>query len=124
MLTDLGRRLSWLAVCVSYSRSCCQNLGLPALLFETGDRARNGREIVWIGLGILMLLWITRVERLPLSSVGSGRTQWSTLGWGVACDHLLMANRLFSFALYRADAGLSQTWGNAAIVQFHYGCSS
>lgn len=119
MLSDDRRRLSWLAVVGLLLAFGLPELGLPKLLFEdTAVGSRNGREIVWIGLGILMVLWITLVERLPLSSVGLVRPSWSTLKWGALATVLLMATVMLSFALIAPMLGLRQNMAaTASIVQ-------
>lgn len=74
------RRLSFLAVAGLVLAFGLPELGLPKLLFEgTAIGARIGREIVWIGFAILMVVWVTRVEKLPLSI---GRLRPAELGHG------------------------------------------
>lgn len=94
-------------------------LGLPKLLFEeTPVGVRVGREIVWIGFALLMLFWIVRVERLPLSSIGLKPPTWTTLGWGLAATLLLMASVMLSFAVIAPALGLKQNMAaTAAVVQ-------
>jgi uncharacterized protein len=94
-------------------------LGLPKLLFgETPIGARVGREIVWISFAALMLFWVLRVERLPLSSIGLMRPTWATLGWGLATTALLMASVMLSFAVVAPLLGLKQNMAaTAAVVQ-------
>jgi uncharacterized protein len=94
------RRLSFLAVAGLVLAFGLPELGLPKLLFEgTAIGARIGREIVWIGFAILMVVWVTRVEKLPLSSVGFVRPNWGTVKWGVLATVLLMATVMLSFAV-------------------------
>lgn len=84
-------------------------VGLPHLLFAStpmGDRI--GREIVWVALAALMLLWITRVERLPLSSIGLVRPNWLTLGWGLVATVALIATVMLTFAVIAPALGLKQ----------------
>lgn len=94
-------------------------LGLPKLLFgETPIGARVGREIVWIGFAVLLLIWVVRIERLPLSSIGLMRPTCATLGWGLATTALLMASVMLSFAVIAPLLGLKQNMAaTAAVVQ-------
>ena len=91
-------------------------LGLPKLLF--GDHARIGREIVWSALAVLVLVWVTRVERLPLASIGIVRPRWGTLGWGLAATVALLATAMLSFAVIAPALGFSQNMKTTgAVVQ-------
>lgn len=94
-------------------------LGLPKLLFaDTPLGARIGREIVWIAFAALMLLWVTRVERLPLSSIGVVLPRWGTLGWGLVATAVLMASVMLTFAVIAPALGLRQNMAaTAGIVQ-------
>jgi uncharacterized protein len=94
-------------------------LGLPKLLFgETRLEARIGREIVWIGFAALVLIWVVRVERLPLSSIGLIPMTRGTLVWGLAATVALMATVMLSFAVIIPWLGWTQNMGaTAAIVQ-------
>lgn len=94
-------------------------LGLARLLFaDTPVGARIGRELIWTAFGALMLLWITRVERLPLSSIGFRRPSWTTLGWGLAASLVLLATVMLTFAVIAPALGLKQNMAaTARIVQ-------
>ena len=94
-------------------------LGLAKLLFDdTVIGARIGREIVWIGFAIIILLWVTKVERLPLSSIGLVRPTRATLGWGLAATVILLATVMLSFAIIAPALGLRQNMAaTAAVVQ-------
>jgi membrane protease YdiL (CAAX protease family) len=117
--SDNRRRLSWLAVAGLLLAFGLPELGLPKLLFEdTAIGARNGREIVWVGFAILMLIWVTQAEKLPLSSVGLIKPTWATLKWGALATVLLMATVMLSFAVIAPMLGLRQNMAaTAAIVQ-------
>lgn len=119
MLATDRRRLTWLAIIGLSLAFGLPELGLPKLLFDdTVVGTRIGREIVWIGFAILMLLWITRVERLKLSSVGLIQPNWRTLGWGVLATVLLMITVMLSFALIAPMLGLRQNAAaTAALVE-------
>lgn len=93
--------------------------GLAGLLFDgTPIGARVGREIVWIGFGTLVLVWVLLVERRPLSSIGLRRPDWGTLGWGLAATVLLMASVMLTFAVIGPALGLRQNLAaTAAVVQ-------
>lgn len=69
--------------------------------------ARLGREAVWWAIGALMLFWVLRIERLPLSSIGLRRPTWGTLGWGLAATAALMATVMLSYAVILPALGLS-----------------
>jgi membrane protease YdiL (CAAX protease family) len=94
-------------------------LGLSGTLFaDTAIGQRIGREIVWIALATLVLIWVTRVERLPLASIGLRRPSWGTLGWGLAATIVLMASVMLTFAVIAPALGLKQNMtATAAIVE-------
>lgn len=81
-------------------------LGLPKLLF--GEHARIGREIVWTALAVLMLVWVAKVERLPLASIGLVRPRWGTLGWGLVGTVALLATAMLTFAVIAPALGWAQ----------------
>ena len=92
-------------------------LGLARVLFaNTPIGARIGREVTWIALGALMLIWVTRVERLPLSSIGLRRPSWGTLGWGLAAVVALLATVMLTFAVIAPALGLKQNMAATARV--------
>ena len=83
-------------------------LRLQRLFVASAVGARIGREIVWAGIGALVLIWTVRIERLPLSSIGfrpPGRDTWL---WGVATTLVLLASVIFTFAVIAPATGLSQ----------------
>lgn len=91
-------------------------LDLPRLLF--GEHARIGRDIVWTGFAVLMLVWVVRVERLPPASIGLVRPGWGTLGWGVAATVALLATAMLSFVVIAPLLGFAQNMRTtAAVVQ-------
>lgn len=94
-------------------------LGLTRLIFEdTAIGPRIGREIMWVGFALIVLLWVTRVERLPLASIGLVRPTWRTLVWGLAATVLVLATLMLSFALIIPALGLQQNMAaTGAIVQ-------
>jgi uncharacterized protein len=94
-------------------------LGLAKLLFaDTPVGARLGREVVWVGFGVLVLLWVTRIERLPLASIGLVRPTRSTIVWGLAAAILLLVTMMLSFALIIPAMGLKQNMAaTASVVQ-------
>ena len=57
-------------------------LGLPTMLFPgTALAARGvGRELIWWAFGFVMLLWVTLVEKQPLSSINLRQPGFGTLG--------------------------------------------
>lgn len=92
-------------------------LGLTKLLFDnTPIGARIGREIVWIAFATIILLWVTKVERLPLSSIGLVKPTWKTLGWGLAATAALLATIMLSFALIIPALGLEQDMAATAAI--------
>lgn len=112
------RRLIPLAVIGFVLALGLPELGLPRLLFAgTSVGPRIGREIVWIALGALVLVWVTRVERLSLASIGLHRPTWGTLGWGLVATIMLIASVMLSFAVIGPALGLEQNMrATAAIV--------
>ncbi len=94
-------------------------LGLSGLLFAgTPIGPRVGREIVWIALGTLVLVWVMRVERLPLASIGLHRPKLGTLGWGLVATVVLIASVMLTFAVIAPALGLKQNMtATAAIVK-------
>jgi membrane protease YdiL (CAAX protease family) len=113
------RRLVPLAVLGLLLAFSLPELGLPRMVFgETPVGSRIGREIVWIAFGALILLWVTRVERLPLASIGIRRPGWGTLGWGLAATIALLATVMLTFAVIAPALGLKQNMAaTAAVVQ-------
>lgn len=103
------RRLTVLAAIGVLLAFGLPELGLPRLLFaDTPIGSRIGREVVWVALAAFMLFWITRVERLPLSSIGLVKPSWSTLGWGLAATIALIATVMLTFAVIAPALGLRQ----------------
>jgi uncharacterized protein len=94
-------------------------LGLAKMIFgATPIGARIGREIVWIAFAAIILLWVTKVERLPLSSIGLIRPTRGTVGWGLAATIALLATIMLSFAVIAPALGLEQNMAaTAAVVQ-------
>ena len=94
-------------------------LGLTRLIFEgTAIGPRIGREIIWVGFALIVLVWVTRVERLPVASIGLVRPTWHTLTWGLAATVLVLATLMLSFALIIPTLGLQQNMAaTGAIVQ-------
>lgn len=95
-------------------------LGLPGHLFPGDALAmRIGREAIWWALGAIILFWVVRVERLPLSSIGIRRPTIGTFGWGLAFGVLMLASVIFCYALIFPAFGLSmnqKTVGNIIAV--------
>jgi uncharacterized protein len=87
-------------------------LGLPFLpigaWLSPGDglAARIGREAIWWGFAAIILIWVTGVERRPLSSIGLRPVTWKTLGWGVGGAVLMMATVMLSYAVIFPALGL------------------
>ena len=119
MVSAERRRLSALAIIGLALALVLPELGLPRLLFaDTPVGARIGREVVWIAFGSLVVVWVTRVERLSLSSIGLHRPGWGTLGWGLAAAVALLASVMLTFALIAPALGLKQNMAaTAGIVQ-------
>lgn len=94
-------------------------LGLAKLIFaDTVIGARVGREIVWIGFAALVLVWVVKVERLPLASIGLVRPTRGTFGWGLGTALLLLVTMMLSFALIIPALGLKQNMeATASIVK-------
>lgn len=113
------RRLVPLAVIGLLLAFALPELGLPSLLFaDSPIGARIGREVVWVTLAALVLFWVTRVERLPLSSIGLIRPSWGTLGWGLAATLALIATVMLTFAIIAPALGLKQNMtATRAVVQ-------
>lgn len=92
-------------------------LGLSRLLFaDSPIGARIGRELTWIAFGALMLVWVVKVERLPLSSIGLRRPTRGTIGWGLAATVALMATVMLTLAVVAPMLGLRQNMAATACV--------
>ena len=90
-------------------------LGLVRLIFaDTAIGMRIGREVTWIAFGALMLFWVMRVERLPLSSIGLRKPNWGTLGWGLATAVALLATVMLTFAVIAPALSLKQNMTTTA----------
>lgn len=92
-------------------------LGLPVLgLNRLFPDPRLAREFVWVGIAALVLLWVTRVERQPLASIGFGRPTAATFGWGVATAVLLIASVMLTFAVIAPALGLHQNMKQTGVI--------
>ena len=84
-------------------------LGLPTMLFPgTELAARVGRELIWWALGVIVLLWVTRGEKQPLSSINLRKPGFGTLGWGLMFVIPMIASVVLSYALIFPALGLHQ----------------
>ena len=84
-------------------------LQLPARLFPGPSLAAHvAREGVWWALGCVLLLWVARIERSPLSSLGLREPTIATIGWGVAFVAPAMASVMLSYAVLFPMLGLHQ----------------
>ena len=115
-MTDIPHR-RWLAVGGLALAWGLPALGLPHLLFA-GDTlaAHICRETTWWGFGVAVLLWVARVERLPLSSIGLKRPKAATIGWGVLFVLPLMASVMLSYALIFPALGMHQNMATTRSV--------
>lgn len=92
-------------------------LGLTRLLFEgTAIGPRIGREIMWVSFAAIILLWVTRVERLPLASIGLVQPTWRTFTWGLAATVVVLATLMVSFALIIPALGLQQNMAATGVI--------
>jgi membrane protease YdiL (CAAX protease family) len=88
--------------------------GLPAIgigtAFFPGDAlgVRIAREAVWWGFAAILILWVLRVEGLPLASIGLKRPTPATFGWGFAFFVLMMASVMLSYAVIIPALGMKQ----------------
>ena len=95
-------------------------LGLAALplggwLFPGTDLApRIGRESIWWAIGALVLVWVLRVERLPLASIGWRAPTWRSIAWGLAAALAMIATFMLSYAVIFPAFGL--TMNRAAVA--------
>jgi membrane protease YdiL (CAAX protease family) len=109
------RRLVPLAVIGLVLTFGLPELGLVRLIFaDTAIGMRIGREVTWIAFGALMLFWVMRVERLPLSSIGLRKPNWGTLGWGLATAVALLATVMLTFAVIAPALSLKQNMTTTA----------
>ena len=87
-------------------------LGLAALplgrWWSPGDGLgeRLGREAIWWILGAGVLLWVVRLERLPLASIGLRPPTFRSALWGIAAAILMMATVMLSYAVIFPMLGL------------------
>src|ERR1700744_3888067 len=53
--------------------------------FVHGDSmsAMLAREAIWWCIALAILLWLTQIERLPLSSIGLRRPTWKNMAFGL-----------------------------------------
>jgi membrane protease YdiL (CAAX protease family) len=72
-----------------------------------GIGSRVLREGIWWAFGATIVLWVVRVERLPLSSIGLKRPRWSSLGWALAAAVLMLASVMLSYAVIIPAFGLT-----------------
>ena len=57
------------------------------------------REALWWIYAAAVLLWLTRVERLPLRSIGLRRPTWKTLVFALAAAFAILAVMTFHYAV-------------------------
>jgi uncharacterized protein len=57
------------------------------------------RELLWWIYAAAVSLWLTRVERLPVRSVGFRRSTWKTLAFAVLAAAALLAVMTFHYAV-------------------------
>lgn len=69
---------------------------------------RLAREAVWWAFAAIILFWVIRVERLPLSSICLKRPSIGTIGWGLGFFVLMMASVMLSFAVIIPMLGMHQ----------------
>ncbi len=107
--TSRNQRMVWLAIA-----GLVLAWGLPQSGF--GDRLFAGdalglrlvREATWWTFAAIILVWVIRVERLPLSSIGLKRPTIGTFGWGFGFFLLMIASVMLSFAVIIPALGLHQ----------------
>lgn len=95
-----GRRAKILALCGLLFTLAFGVLPIPTWLIH-GDSighllARDA--IVWC-CAVIILLWLTLVERLPLSSIGFRRLGWKGVGFGILGAIVLTAIQVIQFAV-------------------------
>jgi uncharacterized protein len=91
--------------------------GFRVLLFPgDGLGARLGRQIVWIGFGTVVLMWVAKIERLPLASIGLRRPTGRTLGWGLAFALALIASFMLCYAIILPILGLKPDYAGTSKI--------
>jgi uncharacterized protein len=103
------RRLVWLALAGLALAWGLPEIGLGDRLFR-GDALglRLAREAAWWLYGAIILVWVIRVERLPLASIGLRRPTLGTFGWGAGFFLLMIASVMLSFAVIIPALGMHQ----------------
>jgi membrane protease YdiL (CAAX protease family) len=81
-----------------------------------GVGLRLAKEAWWVSLGVAILLWVTLVERRPLSSIGLKPPAVATFGWAAVMFVLLMASVMLSYALILPAMGLSMNQAATAKI--------
>ena len=72
-----------------------------------GVAARLAKEAWWVALGAAVLLWVTRVERRPLGSIGLRRPTRRTVVHAALLAIVLMASVMLSYAVIIPAMGLT-----------------
>jgi uncharacterized protein len=102
------RRMAWLAIAGLVLAWGLPQSGIGGRLFA-GDvlGLRLAREAVWWAFAAIILVWVVRVERLPLSSIELKRPTFGTIGWGLGF-FVLMTSVMLSFAVIILALGMHQ----------------
>ena len=113
VLADSRARLLALFGVVAFLVLAAVPLG-NLLLPGTDLAPRVGRESVWWAIGALVLVWVLRVERLPLSSIGWRTPTWRSVAWGFAAAVAMIVTFMLSYAVIFPAFGL--TMNRAAVA--------
>lgn len=97
---QVGRRAKILALCGLLLTLTFGVLPIPSWLIHSDSighlLARDA--MVWCS-AIIVLLWLTLVERLPLSSIGFRRLNWKGVAFGILGAIVLTAIQVIQFAV-------------------------
>jgi membrane protease YdiL (CAAX protease family) len=104
-----GSLVLWLAM----------QLPMPGAL-KPGDSARShlpSEAAFWL-MAVVLVIWVVRVERRPLSSIGMVRPTWRSLAWGAAAAFVMVAGLavIYAVVLPALPADGQSTMGHIASV--------
>ena len=105
-----GRRAKILALCGLLLTLAFGVLPISSWLIH-GDSLGHllGRDAVFWGCALIILLWLTCVERLPLSSIGFRGPNWKGIVFGILAAIVVTAIMVIQFAVIIPMFHLSTT---------------
>lgn len=94
-------------------------LPLPGAL-KSGDSVRSHlpSEVAFWLMAVVIVVWVVRVERRPLASIGLVRPTWKGIAWGAAAAFVMVAGLpvVYAVVLPALQTGGQAPMGNIAHI--------